>query len=65
MMRLSHQAPNVTLSSNSSQDIIGGIQAQSPHRVHLSDTGYTEGQLLSFMRVPQRSAQAAVLAEAA
>ena len=64
-MRLSHQAPSVTLSSNSSQDIIGGIQAQSPHRVHLFDTGYTEGQLLSFMREPQRSAQAAVFAELA
>ncbi len=38
MMRLSHQAPNVTLSSNSSQDITGGIQAQSPHRVRLFDT---------------------------
>jgi hypothetical protein len=36
MMRLSHQAPNVTLSSNGSQDIVGGIQAQSPHRVHCS-----------------------------
>jgi len=54
-MRLSHQAPNVTLSSNSSQDITGGIQAQSPHRVRLFDTGYISCECRSGQRRLQSS----------